>query len=171
MDQDLFNEIISVIKYLKEKKLIIELLKLRKLSKKQSNQLTNKDSKTSASKKIQTDCKLNNIYDLKYSPTLHQLIYNLIINEEKLKECLLITCKFNIPYLKVAALFLIFYKENDVKFLSAAVQTSRKMKFRKFSLLGGKILAKHCTDTYDEFLNLMRNDDYEFSGENDIVKE
>ncbi|KCZ81479.1 hypothetical protein H312_01057 [Anncaliia algerae PRA339] len=170
MDKQLFLETISLLKYLKYRKIIIQIIKLTKLTKKQSKALAYKDKKSSVGRKIQTDNKLLNNYSMEYAPTLHYEIFSRLILEQDLKKCLELTCKYNIPYLKVAALFLIYFKENDIKFLSAAVQTSRKLKFRKFSLLGSKLLAKYCSNGYEEFMNLVRNDDYELSEEYNIIE-
>lgn len=167
MDEKLFSEVMSTLKYFRNRSLIIESLCNLPLSNAQQNILAPRDRKEDASYKIQYEKQLCGRYSIEKAPTLYKLVFCNIVEQRNLENCLAICCDYDFRYLKVAALLFLYLRKEDLKFAVAGVQLSMKYKFRKLALFGldilsGKINSKEVSkmktvveNTFSKELNLI----------------
>lgn len=147
MDEDLFTEILSTLKYFKHKSLIIRSLSSIQLSSSQLKKLQFKDKAKDCYYKIQYEKDLCGSYSIHNAPTLYRLIFDNLINSRNLENCLAICCDYDFKYLKVACLYFLYFKNKDIKFIISGIQLSIKYKFRKLALFGIS-LAENKVDSY-----------------------
>lgn len=147
MDEKLFSEVVSTLKYFKSRSLIIESLCSLPLSDEQLGKLAFRDKREDACYKIQYENQLCDRYSIDKAPTLYKLVLKNILEQKNLENCLAICCDYDFRYLKVAALFFLYLKKRDIKFAIAGVQLSMKHKFRKLALFGLSILSEEINNS------------------------
>lgn len=136
MDDELFAEVVSCLKYFRHRSLIIQCLSRLELSPEQASKLRFVDTRRDACAKIEGNGTLCGRYSIHNTPPAYQLIFRNIIAQRNLENCFALSCKHDFGYLKVACLYLLYLKSHDRKFLEAGARLALKYRFGKLVLFG-----------------------------------
>lgn len=148
MEDELFYEVLSTLKYFKNRSLIIQSLASSPiLSPLQRQKLRFGDKREDAHFHIQFGKKLCGRYSIRNAPILYQVIFKNLMVQKNLENCLAACCSHDFKYLKVACLLLLYLTKKDPKFLLSGIQQAIKHRFRKLALFGLDVATEDIDDS------------------------
>ncbi|KAL0265742.1 UNVERIFIED_CONTAM: hypothetical protein PYX00_011457 [Menopon gallinae] len=137
MEDGLFDEVLSTLKYFKTRGLIIQSLTSSTiLSPLQRERLRFRDKREDVIHHIQFGKRLCGRYSIERAPVLYQVVFKNLMAQKNLENCLAMCCRHGFKYLKVACLLLLYFTRKDPRFLLSGIQQAIKHRFRKLALFG-----------------------------------
>eukprot|EP00866_Antonospora_locustae_P000885 jgi/Antlo1/885/444 len=169
MEDKLFCEVVSTLKYFRNQSLIIQALTSNpKLSTQQRQKLMFRDKREDVCFHIQFGKKLCGRYSIKGAPVLYQVVFKNLIAQKNLENCLAACCQHDFKYLKTACLLLLYFTRRDTRFLLSGIQQAIKHRFRRLALFGLEIAAEDIND--NKLTQIRRSVSRLFTAELEILR-
>lgn len=148
MEDELFCEVLSTVKYFRNQGPIIQALASHPaLSAHQRQKLMFRDKREDVCFHIQFGKRLCGRYSIRGAPVLYQVVFRNLMAQKNLENCLAVCCRHDFKYLKVACLLLLYFTRKDTRFLLSGIQQAIKHRFRRLALFGLDIAAEDISDS------------------------
>lgn len=147
MEDGLFCEVLSTVKYFRNQSLIVQALASNTaLSAYQRQKLVFRDKREDACFHIQFGKKLCGRYSIRGAPVLYQVVFKNLMAQKNLENCLAACCRHDFKYLKVACLLLLYFTRKDTRFLLSGIQQAIKHRYRRLALFGLDIATEDISE-------------------------